>query len=402
MLLKLSQTALQLLQSLQWPRKLGIRPPQLSSRQRVRFLRRFRFTRIGGRFVGITLLVSIAAFNTGNNPLYLVLGMLLSLILLSGMLSELTLKDLEVSRQLPSRIFAGQPVLVGLTLVNRKRRLPSFSLQVSERIEGLRRADWPSSYVLRLDPGAKLDTFYQHTFSRRGAWRLQGFEIATSFPFELFRKAVEIEDAQTVIVFPRPAPVQGLLLPDQFSGGSRLRPQPGQEGDYLSLRPYRPQDDVRSVHWKISAKRDQLVVRELERPRSQAIVLCFENRWQPRGEGPEAHRNKLERAVERCAGFLTYLIREGHPVALATLQERTPFGTDLAHLDCLLALLAQLTFVGDPQLNSQLKREPDPSVGFNLTPQDRCVLLAHPGQDGKSAPAHLIHTGSLLQFIPIE
>jgi hypothetical protein len=172
------------------------------------FLRRFRFTRIGGRFVGITLLVSIAAFNTGNNPLYLVLGMLLSLILLSGMLSELTLKDLEVSRQLPSRIFAGQPVLVGLTLVNRKRRLPSFSLQVSERIEGLRRADWPSSYVLRLDPGAKLDTFYQHTFSRRGAWRLQGFEIATSFPFELFRKAVEIEDAQTVIVFPRPAPVQ--------------------------------------------------------------------------------------------------------------------------------------------------------------------------------------------------
>lgn len=52
MLLKLSQTALQLLQSLQWPRKLGIRPPQLSSRQRVRFLRRFRFTRIGGGLLG--------------------------------------------------------------------------------------------------------------------------------------------------------------------------------------------------------------------------------------------------------------------------------------------------------------------------------------------------------------
>ncbi len=402
MLSKLSRRLRQLFPLLHRSPRLGAVAAKLPSRQGVRFLRRFRFTRIGGRFVGITLLVSIAAFNTGNNPLYLVLGMLLSLILLSGMLSDLTLKDLEVSRQLPSRIFAGQPVLVGLTLVNRKRRLPSFSLQVSERIEGLRRADWPSSYVLRLDPGAKLDTFYQHTFSRRGAWRLQGFEIATSFPFELFRKAVEIEDPQTVIVFPQPAPVQGLLLPDQFSGGSQLRPRAGREGDYLSLRPYRPQDDVRSVHWKISAKRDQLLVRELERPCSQAIVLCFENRWQPRGESPEAHRNKLERAVERCAGILTYLLREGHPVALATLQERTAFGADLAHQDRLLTLLAQLTFVGDPQLNSQLKREPDPSFGFNLTPQDRCVLLAHPDQDGKSAPGHLIHTGLLLQFIPIE
>ncbi|MGY2780353.1 uncharacterized protein (DUF58 family) [Thermostichus sp. MS-CIW-23] len=400
MLWKLSRKLVPLL--LQRTGSLGIFSSEQKSGRQVRFLRRFRFTRIGGRFVGIALLVSIAAFNTGNNPLYLLLGMLLSLILISGTLSDLTLKDLEVSRQLPSRIFAGQPVLVGLTLVNRKRRLPSFSLQVSERIEGLRREDWPSSYVLRVDPGAKVDTFYQQTFSRRGAWQLQGFEVATSFPFELFRKAVEIRDPQTVIVFPRPASVQGLVLWDQLSSGNQLRPQPGREGDYLSLRPYRPQDDVRSVHWKISAKRDQLIVRELERPRSQAITLCFENRWQPQKERPEIHRDKLERAVERCAGILFYLMREGYPVALVTLQERTPFGSDLAHQDHLLTVLARLTFVGDPQLSPPLEREPDPSVKFDLTPQDRCVLLAHPDQDGKSAPAHLIHTGSLLQFIPIE
>ncbi len=129
MLSKLSRRLLQLFPWLHQFPQLGAVPAKLSSKERVRFLRRLRFTRIGGWFVGITLLVSIAAFNTGNNPLYLVLGMLLSLILLSGLLSELTLKDLEVSRQLPSRIFAGQPVLVGLTLVNRKRRLPSFSLQ---------------------------------------------------------------------------------------------------------------------------------------------------------------------------------------------------------------------------------------------------------------------------------
>ncbi|MFQ3585117.1 MAG: DUF58 domain-containing protein, partial [Cyanobacteriota bacterium] len=109
---------------------LSLTPSSLQSgfKPKFRFPRRFRSTRIGRRFIGITLLVSIAAFNTGNNPLYLLLGMLLSLILISGMICDATLKDLDVSRQLPSRIFAGQPVLVGLTLTNRKRRLPSFSL----------------------------------------------------------------------------------------------------------------------------------------------------------------------------------------------------------------------------------------------------------------------------------
>lgn len=364
---------------------------------RFRFPRRFRFTRIGRRFVVITLLVSVAAFNTGNNPLYLLLGMLLSLILISGMLSDATLKDLDVSRQLPSRIFAGQPILVGLTLTNRKRRLPSFSLQVSERIEGLKREDWPSSYILRVDACSSVHSFYRHTFPKRGIWQLQGFEIASSFPFELFRKGVEIVDPQMVVVFPQPAPVQGLIVLDYLSGGSQLRPQPGQEGDYLSLRQYRPQDDVRSIHWKISAKRDQLITRELERPRSQAITLCFENRWQPQGESPEVHRDKLERAVERCAGILFYLIQEGHPVALVTLQGRTRFGVDLAHQDHLLAVLAQLTFVGDPLL-----KDPTPAVSFPLTPQDRCVLVAHriPGVD--AVPAHLISAGSLLQLIPID
>lgn len=375
-------------------------PLRLRPKSKVYFLRRFRFTRIGRRFVGITLLVSIAAFNTGNNPLYLLLGMLLSFILISGIISDATLKDLDVSRQLPRRIFAGQPILVGLTLTNRKRYLSSFSLQVSERIEGLKREDWPSTYVLRVGPQSSVNTFYRHVFPRRGVWQLQGFEIASSFPFELFRKAIEIADPQPVIVFPQPAPVHDLRGLEVLSvGTSQFRPQPGQEGDYLSLRQYRPPEDIRLIHWKVSAKRDQLVARELERPRSQAITLCFENRWQPRqGATPETYRNQLERAIERCAGILSYLIQQGHAVALVTLQERTSFGSDLAHQDYLLSVLAQLTFVGDPYL----KIAANPDARFSLTPHDRCLLIAHrvPGTD--TVPLHLISTGSLLQFIPID
>ena len=74
--------------------------------------RRLRFTREGKVFIGITFGVGFAAVNTGNNLLYLVLGLLLSLVILSGVLSEIALRGLEFRRRLPRRAYAGTPALV--------------------------------------------------------------------------------------------------------------------------------------------------------------------------------------------------------------------------------------------------------------------------------------------------
>src|SRR5262245_33888588 len=66
--------------------------------------RKLQFTREGKYFVGITIGVGFAAINTGNNLLYLLLGMMLSLIIASGIMSELSLRALTVTRQPPGRI----------------------------------------------------------------------------------------------------------------------------------------------------------------------------------------------------------------------------------------------------------------------------------------------------------
>ena len=65
--------------------------------------RRLKFTREGKFFVGITLGVGFAAINTANNLLYLLLGLLLALIIVSGVMSELSLRNLTVVRRLPLR-----------------------------------------------------------------------------------------------------------------------------------------------------------------------------------------------------------------------------------------------------------------------------------------------------------
>jgi hypothetical protein len=64
-----------------------------------RWPRRLKLTREGKYFIFITFGVGVAAINTGNNLLYLLLGMLLSLIIVSGVLSELSLRHLTVARR---------------------------------------------------------------------------------------------------------------------------------------------------------------------------------------------------------------------------------------------------------------------------------------------------------------
>src|SRR5579862_28790 len=91
-------------------------------RRRMRPPRRLKVTREGKFFIGITLGVGFAAINTGNNLLYLLLGMLLALIVVSGLMSELSLRDLTVVRRLPLRAQVGRPHLVEIEVFNQASR----------------------------------------------------------------------------------------------------------------------------------------------------------------------------------------------------------------------------------------------------------------------------------------
>src|SRR3972149_11963855 len=104
--------------------------------------RKFKITSPGKWFLLLTVGVGVAAINTGNNLLYLALSINLSLILLSGILSEWCLRGLSVRVAHASEAFASRDSLLAVTCSAAGKWLPAFSVSVGPVFPGCGRTAW--------------------------------------------------------------------------------------------------------------------------------------------------------------------------------------------------------------------------------------------------------------------
>lgn len=143
--------------------------------------RKFRLTREGKWFIGGTLVLGFAAINGGINLLFLVFGMMLCLLLANGILSEASLRRLDVHRQLPVAMYAGSPFLMGISVHNCKDRIATFSLEVEDLAADGRPVD-RRCFFLKIPAHRQQETSYRRTLSRRGIHHLKGLRLSTRFP----------------------------------------------------------------------------------------------------------------------------------------------------------------------------------------------------------------------------
>jgi uncharacterized protein (DUF58 family) len=148
--------------------------------------RSIRFTSEGTRFLLFTLGIGLAAINTGNNLFYLLLAMMLSLIVVSGLLSEYCLRRLEFHRHVPDLIMANEPATLTISVTNRNRHLPSFSLRMRDVVEGQEVDRGLAIHVL--PPQSSKLLSYPLLGAKRGWIRFDGIVVQTLFPFGLFLK----------------------------------------------------------------------------------------------------------------------------------------------------------------------------------------------------------------------
>ncbi len=257
--------------------------------------RRLRFTRIGWYHVIFTFGVGGAAINSGNNLLFLVFGLQLSAILVSGFLSDLALYALEVERELSGDAVEGERCALRYRVRNAKRLGGARALSLRELGEPLGRG--PRASLLEVGAGAQGLAAVELVPAKRGRLALTGVAISTRYPFGLFEKSVSAPLPGELYVLPARRAALERAGFGRGAEGERPENRPGMGVELYGLREARQGDDRRRIHWRKSAAAGRLMVVERERERQLRATVLLDHRGLPEGEA-------LEEAIRAAAALL--------------------------------------------------------------------------------------------------
>jgi uncharacterized protein (DUF58 family) len=360
---------------------------------RVREALAYNVTRAGIVYVLFALAIGVAALNTGNNLLYIVLSAMLAAVMVSGIASAVVLRDLELELRLPQHIFAGTQVAGRLVLRNHRRWTPSFSVSIvppSAR-NGPRKWRWQRE-VFAFPPGRPRDrqwfqlpdralrrvpakapapailtgaAYFPYIpaasnvsaelsllFQRRGTYQQEALGLATRFPFALFQKTRSVPLAREIVVYPSIAATHELfevlpLITGEFETFLR-----GRGYNLYRIREYMPEDSARHIDWKATAKSGSPKVREFTREDERKLRIIFDN--------PPAEKiavKEYEKAVQLAASLAWHFSTEGSEITFASQD-----------FDCSPDLYGFLTHLAsvEPGNHASLVNEPDVFGDYNL------------------------------------
>lgn len=311
-------------------------------------------TREGRRFILAACLIGLAAVNTGNNLIYLILSLMVSFVLLSFAVLRFTLPGLSARMVIRHPVFAGDPASACLMLENASGRIPAYSVHMTLND---RRISAAPAYCAVVPPGGHDEACREIAFRRRGRYDTVACELSSSFPFALFKRRRKVDCLAGITVYPGLRDVSGIdLSTGKVGGPARLA---GWSDELHSLREYRAGDDVRNIHWKASAKSDALIVREFAGHDAARITLVLDNlrdQGAGRSGSPAAEDSEevFEKAVSLAASLARHFLDEGYMVRLVSCRSAVPFGTGREQF---LAILDSLAVIGI----EDIRTEPLPS-----------------------------------------
>lgn len=287
-------------------------------------------TREGWYYVLIVALVFTGAMLREVNLLLILAGLLLGPLLFNWRAVGVMLRGLDVRRRVPQGVCAGDLLVANVTLTNRRRRIGSWAVVVEDQIhrEGDGRRERPlKPHVLfpYLPARQERKAAYRGRLVRRGRYRLGPLRLSTRFPFGLLSRTVVVGGTETLTVLPRLGRLtQGWAARrlEAFSGAHRRERRHGLEGDFYGLRSWRSGDCRRWIHWRSSARRGELLVRQLEQPRNRDLSVVLDL-WQPPRPSPEQYDN-VELAVSFAATVLAELCRKGGSTLHLALADPQP------------------------------------------------------------------------------
>lgn len=309
-----------------------------SERQKASFKMRPQ----GRVFLAITILVILAAINTGTNLLYIVVGGLVSFLFISRVLGSWSLRDLHMMRDAPDAVHRGQRFLVTVRLENRKRLVPCMSVRIATEDE----PDVSAGYILKIPAQRAAVLRVSEVFQRRGVHVLPSIHTISTFPLGLYESKVTFSDRREVVVYPRVFTARVGMLDHMAGTGEAPRISRGDGDEFFALREYVPGDDVRKINWRATARMNTLIVKDLEPDMSRSAVLILDHRRYP---DLDAYEERFEEAVEILASLAVTMIQQQLRVAVVCGEKTVPLGEGSGQILKVLDFLARVVPEDDPK-----------------------------------------------------
>ncbi len=282
-----------------------------------------------------------------SNMLLLVTSFMAGPWIINLLICYALLRRIDLKRNFPKRVTAGDPFSVEIVIVNTKRFLSSWVLKVSDQLNHMHERLTPRVVFTRVPPQSDCSVHYQARLMHRGRYRLGPLQVSSQFPLGLVERALVIQEKGEILVYPQMGELSVRWRNQTSSAHELVQHAPVRPGsfddEFHRLREYRFGDDPRAIHWRTSARQNELMVREYHQSREDDLTVLLDL-WIPSQPTSEDYI-RAEFAVSFAAtiGFDHCDNARGTTLGLSILGQKTDHWQGLAGpygIDPYLELLA--------------------------------------------------------------
>jgi uncharacterized protein (DUF58 family) len=349
-------------------------------------------------FIAAALILYFFANQTQVGWLYVVSALLMGTVVAGWWFNRRSLSGLQGQRRVGTKmeadLYEGDEVQIELALRKTRGRsaahlrltevCPLAALDASHHTTRL--------FVPSLPTGTAVQFTYTVTLDRRGLHEFPPLALTSRNPFGFFERKGWLRVPTRTLVYPEVRPLQRLALLDRQLNAQITRPRAGVGYEVLGVRPYRPGDSPRHIHWRSVARTGELISKEFADDAQPGLTLVLDLFSHPYPVTDSKH-TPFEWGIKAAASIGDYARRKGYAVHLLVDEEVIAAPVGAVGWMALLQYLARV---------QPIAKRPLPQViGRQVTQHFVAVILPWP-DDSITEPLLDLQTRSieLLAVLP--
>lgn len=262
---------------------------------------RVQMTTQGSFLLLLLLIFFVASSITKSNALMVLFSLMAGAFVVNGGMGMMMVRGARIKRRLPPSLMAGERVSINVDFKNRNRLRSAWAMTVKDHIHHQTESLTAQVLFAHVLPRKTATGHYEFRPMRRGVYTFGPIEVTSRAPFGLIERGHIYDSSKELIVFPFIGRLTTNWKNERAMAADLVQQRQTRKGvfddEYHSLREYRTGDNPRAIHWRTSARRNELMIREFHQSRDADLMVMLDL-WLP--ENPSEEESE---AVEKGVSF---------------------------------------------------------------------------------------------------